>query len=257
MPDLTPTQAVKLQNALLAKIVRQHQAGQPSGLVAEQLGVSKSTVPKVLRTLRVEVRPSGLGTVPDCAATGLLAWLLEEAPRNSASQARDEGLAYLARLPHNPRRVRGVEKVLRSSRWLNLERPRNNIGCRQFGVEDRAGIPAKADDEQWLDDLKLATQEGYAVGDLVLVRRPVLGRMTVHHVGDEDVAFGDASEGQAMVDQASAASRERYLRCHAWPTEALANEHDWRIGRPEAGRRLSFADNVHARTGVTCPNLVS
>ncbi|MFL6162702.1 MAG: helix-turn-helix domain-containing protein [Jatrophihabitantaceae bacterium] len=59
-PGDTSSRRIRVTEQLSAEIVRRYQAGQPSRLVAEQLGVSKSTVLKELRLHQIAVRPIGV-----------------------------------------------------------------------------------------------------------------------------------------------------------------------------------------------------
>lgn len=61
--DQTPgepmSRRTRVTEQLSTEIVRLYQAGQPSRLVAEELGISKSTVLKVLRSKAITARPTG------------------------------------------------------------------------------------------------------------------------------------------------------------------------------------------------------
>lgn len=59
LPNEPTGRRIRVTEQLSIEIVRRYLAGQPSRLVAEQLGVSKSTVLKVLNRKQVPVRPVG------------------------------------------------------------------------------------------------------------------------------------------------------------------------------------------------------
>src|SRR5207244_3870824 len=110
------------------------------------------------------------------------------------------------------------------------------------------GVSPQADNQPWPDDFKLTMQIGLAVLLLVGKRLAVAGRVTMHHVGDEGVILGDASEPESAVQDESATTCERNLRRHTRSTQALSDHHNWRYHRSVAWRCLGFAGNVHSLT---------
>ncbi len=107
--------------------------------------------------------------------------------------------------------------------------------------ERLCGPAAERADDLGIDQLDLLEQKRPARVDLVRLGVPVVRRAALDHVGDIDLAAGEPSRLQQLIQQLARRADERFALAVLVEPGRLADEHDRGLGISRAEHHLGAA----------------
>ncbi len=119
--------------------------------------------------------------------------------------------------------------------------------------EERHRETPQRNDHGGVDRLDLAEQVVLgAGGDLVGLRVAVLGRATLHHVADEDLAALETGHAEQLVEKLARWPNKRAALPILVVAGALADQHDLRVGRALAWDGLGAPSMQPTQRAALC-----